>query len=84
MYLNIYRLHVFFFQFGKNCTTCLYFKYAAFCTVFNSQSCFALVPGDGSIIEGSGTSGGEGVFCACQILESLSFIAMMHLGGPQI
>lgn len=56
----------FFFQFRKNCTTCLYFEYAAFCTVFNSQSCFALVPGDGSIIEGSGTSGGEGVFCACQ------------------
>lgn len=83
MYLNIYRLHVVFFSNLGKTTIFLYFENVAFCTVFNSQSYFALVPGDGSIIEGSGTSGGEGVFCACQILESLSFIAMMHLGGPQ-
>lgn len=46
--------------------------------MFNAWSYLALVSGDGSIIEGSGTSGGEGLFC--RFLIAFSSIAVMLLG----
>lgn len=53
------------------------FEHEAHCALFHTWSYLAFVTGDGSIIEGSGTSGGEGLFC--RFLIAYCSIAMMHL-----